>query len=58
MKSNEVSQDIKNMKQDMLKMMDKIDILEQSLINMRWFLKDKKATTPNNKKTKIVRSKS
>lgn len=55
MKSNEVSQDIKNMKQDMLKMMDKIDIIEQSLINLKWLLKDKKATTPNNKKTKIVR---
>jgi hypothetical protein len=40
MKSNEVSQDIKNMKQDMLKMMDKIDILEQSLINLKWLLKD------------------
>ena len=52
MKSNEVSQDIKNMKQDMLKMMDKIDILEQSLINLKWLLKDKKATTPKNKKQK------
>ena len=52
MKSNEVSQDIKNMKQDMLKMMDKIDIIEQSLINLKWLLKDRKATTPNNKKQK------
>jgi len=42
MKSNEVSQDIKNMKQDMLKMMDKIDIIEQSLINLKWLLKDMK----------------
>ena len=42
MKSNEVSQDIKNMKQDMLKMMDKIDIIEQSLINLKWLLKDTK----------------
>ena len=42
MKSNEVSQDIKNMKQDMLKMMDKIDIIEQSLINLKWLLKDVK----------------
>jgi hypothetical protein len=52
MKSNEVSQDIKNMKQDMLKMMDKIDIIEQSLINLKWLLKIEKAKIPNNKKQK------
>ena len=42
MKSNEVSQDIKNMKQDMLKMMDRIGDIEQSLINLKWLLKDMK----------------
>ena len=49
MKSNQIEQDIENMKHDMLnmkhdmlKMMDKIDIIEQSLINLKWLLKDMK----------------
>jgi len=41
-KSKQVEQDIENIKHDMLKMMDKIDDIEQSLINLKWLLKDKK----------------
>jgi|TARA_Y100000294_G_C8484154_1_gene308011 hypothetical protein len=52
MKSNQIEQDIENMKHDMLKMMDKIDIIEQSLINLKWLLKIEKAKMPNNKKQK------
>ena len=42
MKSNQVEHDIENIKHDMLKMMDKIDTLEQVIINLKWLLKDKK----------------
>jgi len=42
MKSDQVSQDIDNIKHDMLKMMDRIDDTEQSLINLKYLLKDKK----------------
>lgn len=52
MKSKQVEYDIENIKHDMLKMMDKIDTLEQAIGNLKWLLKDKKATTPNNKKQK------
>ncbi len=45
MKSDQVSQDIDNIKHDMLKMMDRIDDTEQSLINLKYLLKDKKVKT-------------
>ena len=52
MKSNQILKDIDDIKHDMLKMMDKIDSLEQVIINLKWLLKMEKAKMPSIKKQK------
>jgi len=44
-----INEDIKMIKEDMLKLMDKMDVFEQIIINLKWLLKTNKAYGLQNK---------
>ena len=44
-----INEDINRIKKDILKMMDKMDVFEQIIINLKWLLKTNKAYGLQNK---------